>query len=448
MIVSLGLIGFFSVKMFAEGGDRRALMPGPMTDGHYQIATSCDTCHSSSFSDKDDLQQACIKCHGEFRKKKPIDSHPRSKFKDPRNASTLENIDALYCVTCHVEHKPEITHSNGLTQPEDFCVYCHQDIAEDRPSHEGMGFDTCNSAGCHNFHNNQALYTDFLVKHLHEPNLLDKTTVPKREFGQMLDQLPDYPHERFPVTPLTQADADAPTSRESAVQRTIYRNWSETAHAASGVNCSACHVIPEAQGGNGVWNDKPGSTACGQCHGIELEHFQQGKHGMRLRVGLTPMTPANARLPMKTKASEKQLSCVSCHAAHRFDTTEAAVESCLSCHDDQHSIAYKQSKHYETWLQEQSGDLPEGSGVSCATCHMPRMNMDVSDWMSRVVVQHNQNATLSPNEKMIRPACLHCHGLEFSINSLADPALIENNFQGHPTFHTQSMDLAEKDSQR
>ena len=138
----------------------------------------------------------------------------------------------------------------------------------------------------------------------------------------------------------------------------------------------------------------------------------------------------------------------SCHAAHRFDTRKAAVEGCLSCHDDEHSLAYEQSPHARLWQQELTGEIGKGQGVSCASCHMPRVNYDVNEWMSRVMVDHNQNASLSPNSKMIRPACLHCHGLEFSINALSDTKLIRNNFAGQPAFRTDSMRLAEEDMKR
>ena len=39
--------------------------------------------------------------------------------------------------------------------------------------------------------------------------------------------------------------------------------------------------------------------------------------------------------------------------------------------------------------------------------------------MKRTLVQHNQNDGLQPNEKMIRPVCMSCHGLGFSIDALA-----------------------------
>jgi hypothetical protein len=79
---------------------------------------------------------------------------------------------------------------------------------------------------------------------------------------------------------------------------------------------------------------------------------------------------------------------------------------------------------------------------------MPRVPVDVNDWLRRTVVMHNQNATLVPNEKMIRPACMHCHGLGFAIDSLADEALIRNNFNGKPARHIESIDMAERDHLR
>ena len=52
----------------------------------------------------------------------------------------------------------------GVTLPKDYCFICHHDVADDRPSHKGLAFTTCASAGCHRFHDNRALYQDFLVK--------------------------------------------------------------------------------------------------------------------------------------------------------------------------------------------------------------------------------------------------------------------------------------------
>ena len=425
--------------------DKSLFMPGALSPGHHQLAGACDACHTDPLGGGEVLQQACVDCHGEDRVK-PFDSHPRAKFTDPRNADRLESINALLCTSCHVEHRPEVTQKDGLTEPRDMCFHCHQAIGEDRPSHLGMEFDSCKNSGCHNFHNNRALYTDFLVKHLHQPGLLEERRLPAREFGQRLDEIMEYPRERYPVQPLSEADADAPPAAASPAS--ITADWLASSHARAGVNCSACHLETRDDAAVPAWNDHPGQEGCAQCHELEIERFGKGKHGMRLAAGLEPMTPADALLPMKADAAHSELTCNACHPAHRYDTRDAAVEACLACHDDRHSLAYRASSHFDLWQQELSGQLPEGSGVSCASCHMPRVDHDVNDWMSRVMVDHNQSADLSPNSKMIRPACLHCHGLGFSIDALADRELIERNFQGQPSVHVESMELAERDLQR
>lgn len=440
------LVSYFTFTMI-EGDDKSVFMPGELTGGHHQIGIACNACHGESFSDADEIQEKCESCHADQRKK-PFDSHPRSKFTDPRNADRLENINALYCVTCHQEHKPDISSKEGVTQPMDFCVHCHKDIAEDRPSHEGMAFDTCASAGCHNYHNNQSLYTDFLVKHMHEPNLLENPVVAMKEFASVLEEVTTYPHDRYPVRQLTIQDIDAPPAVLIKTNNKIKQDWSKTAHAHIGANCTSCHMTPAEGSDEPVWNNKPDEKACAQCHDIEVKNFKQGKHGMRLALDLSPMTPDQARLPMTEKSAHLELGCNSCHTAHDYDLQPASVDACLGCHKDDHSLAYKESGHYQLWLREQSGELPEGSGVSCATCHMPRVPMDVSDWLRRVVVQHNQNATLVPNEKMIRTTCMSCHGLGYSIDSLADEKLIKNNFATPPSIHIESIDMAEKDNLR
>jgi hypothetical protein len=57
---------------------------------------------------------------------------------------------------------------------------------------------------------------------------------------------------------------------------------------------------------------------------------------------------------------------------------------------------------------------------------------------------HNQNAYLRPNEKMIRTVCMSCHSIDFAIDALADPNLVESNFNGRPSVHIESIDWALK----
>jgi formate-dependent nitrite reductase cytochrome c552 subunit len=161
---------------------------------------------------------------------------------------------------------------------------------------------------------------------------------------------------------------------------------------------------------------------------------------MRVAAGMARMTPADARLSMRREAHARELSCVSCHLDHEFDTRRAAVDACLGCHDDRHSRAYIGSPHHRLVTRAAVGD---GTGVTCATCHLPRLTTRV-DGSDIVTVQHNQNANLRPNEKMARTACMHCHGLGFSLDALADRALIAANFRGTPVRHVAGIEMAMK----
>jgi predicted CXXCH cytochrome family protein len=407
--IMFGMAAYFAYQW--NSTDTTMFLPGPTSHGHYQIELQCGACHTPWNGVK---ENACYNCHAE-ELKLANDSHPKSKFTDPRNADRLQAIDASNCLTCHKEHVPAQTRTMGVTVPDDFCYHCHQQTLQDRPSHRDYPFNSCSTAGCHNYHDNTALYEDFLLKHLGEPDFKNPARVSTRP----------APMNTSPATvPDGPGDPD------------IIRDWETTRHARAGVNCTGCHAVEKAG-----WSDTVSHASCAECHSEETAGFLAGKHGMRLAQGLSPMKPSMARQPMKPASAHLELSCVSCHGAHRFDSRRAAVDACLDCHNDEHSLAYKSSPHFELW----SDDDRAGTGVSCATCHLPREEGAV-DGVTRVFVQHNQNANLRPNEKMVRDVCLKCHGLGFTLNALADPALIRSNFQGRPTISLETLRLAEERS--
>ena len=144
---------------------------------------------------------------------------------------------------------------------------------------------------------------------------------------------------------------------------------------------------------------------------------------------------------MKQDEHNTSLGCSSCHGGHSFDLKQAAVESCSRCHGDQHTKAYKNSPHSKLWQQQANGLIEAGRGVSCASCHMPRLTSRREGY-ERVLVQHNQNFNLRPNEKMLRDVCMQCHGYQFSVSALADETLINNNFAGKPTLVIKSVEMA------
>lgn len=401
----------FALARQALQDERRAFFaPGPMTHGHHQIELACERCHSSG---RESMQRACLDCHGEALRQAD-DSHPLRKFRDPRNAELVLRIDARYCVTCHAEHQPEATLAMGVTQPIDFCARCHRQVGDERPTHAGLAFDTCQRGGCHNFHDNRALNEDFMGAHSQQPPILSPATVLALAQGD----------DRPVPTP----DAPARYRQDPRWER----EWRSSAHGRAGINCGDCH----AAGGEGAFEPQPGRQACTRCHGFQVASFEAGKHGMRLVVGLSPMTPRFARLPMRPAAADRELGCVSCHRAHSFDRGRAAVRACLGCHADAHSLAYEQSAHHRLWQAELRGEGPPGTGVSCATCHLPRTREAPE---GGVHVHHNQNSNLEPSEAMVHSVCARCHGLEFALSALLDRALIERNFDRAPHGPVQSL---------
>lgn len=423
LVTSLALAGYLALQLTTPG-EQEEFLPGPLTHGHHQIELQCDACHTSPLGGGEVIQEACLTCH-EDELKIAQDSHPKTKFTDPRNAELISILDARYCVSCHIEHNPDLVHPMGVTHPEDFCIQCHLDIGEERDTHKDLGFETCASAGCHNFHDNRALYEDFLLKHQSAEPPTEQTQLPSGLKDYLLTMDTQWPKQTEP----------APIA-EAFMTDEIHDEWLASAHGQAQVGCTSCHSDADTN-----WIEKPSHEQCATCHLPETEGFLAGKHGMRLDHGLSPMTPAQAHIPMQPDSAHLELGCASCHSAHSFDRVEASTDACLTCHADEHSLAFRDSAHGLLWQEVEQGLRPVEEAVSCATCHMPREENNV--FGNKIVqVQHNQNATLRPNEKMIRPTCIGCHSLSFSIDALADPELINKNFTGQPEGHIRSIDMA------
>lgn len=446
----------------ARGTERRLLLPGDTTSAHYQIADRCELCHTG---DGEVAQTACTGCHAD-QLWQMDNSHPTARFLDPRNFAQVAALDARACITCHVEHQPEMTTAGAVTRPRNLCAACHADIASERPSHRDLAFSSCQNVGCHNFHDNRALSADFLRAHAGDGDLLPDPRVPERTMVASINKRaaswatmyayiksPEparktmYTYIKSPgpdretmYTYIIGASARVAAAIDSASgpawpgSDVARDQWTRSAHARGGIGCADCHQ----EGGR--WLRDPGEAACRRCHQTAAKSFARGRHGMRAAQGLDPMSPATARLTMAAHAPAK-VTCTSCHGAHEMSTADAAVTACLGCHADDHSRAYLGSPHHRAWQREVAGQAPPGTGVSCATCHMPR-RVAYRDGLPEIVVTHNQSLTMRPREKMIRPVCGHCHGVAFSIDALADDGIIDGNFRIRPTHHIPSTEMA------
>ena len=354
--LSAALAGYL-YYLFYQAPDKTALLPGRTTDAHHQIEMECSACHTNEkveniFTTSGVTNESCNNCHAQDLTAFS-DSHPTRKFKNPENAVFTDHIDALNCITCHSEHNAKITGEMSVTIPADYCAHCHSVTLETLDSHKNLPFDTCATAGCHNYHDNTALEPSFLLKHYGEPKLLDTPSI----LASTAEPCPDP--------------------------------WLPTSTAQN----------------------------CASCHDDTMTDFKKGKHGMRFAFPhLSPMTPGKARVPMKDAAAHTAMDCRSCHQpSQKSNPLFASQNSCLQCHDDDHSKNHQHSAHFNV-------------GVTCATCHMPREERDGESF-----VIHDNTANLRPNEKMIKNVCIDCHGLQFSMDAMTDTALLENNFSTSPT---------------
>lgn len=382
--------------------DKRAFMPAKLSYSHHQIELACNSCHGPAFSTKAEIETRCRNCHSEELQAME-DSHGTKKFGDPRNAKWLKVVDAKHCLTCHQEHVPEQTTAMTLTQPKDFCIACHADVGQDRPSHRGVDAATCSNAGCHRYHDNRNLNEDFIAAHLGQA---DTTMNSHRAFRTKLVKkrlVPDMSVDGKFID--------------------VVRQWTDSSHANGHANCSDCHTQQSSS-----W--KVDFTICKTCHEEPFAQWKQGHHGMKFDTLHSTVTVAESVLPMREDAHAKSMNCNSCHEPHVYNTVKAESEACLTCHADEHSLAWKNSRHAELWQKN-----PE-AGASCATCHMPRL----TDTDKHVTVQHNISAMMRPQEKMLQTVCMACHGYDFSLRSLSDPALIKNNFSTNPPPIHQSLE--------
>ncbi len=216
----------------------------------------------------------------------------------------------------------------------------------------------------------------------------------------------------------------------------IKDQWSSSAHALADVNCSSCHLEEKTK----KFVAQPTQESCKTCHEHAVDTFLLGKHGIRILEGQSPLTPAIAHLPMQADAQDRVMNCNTCHDVHSVNTRKAAVDSCLSCHNDTHSQNYEKSKHAQLWQKEGAVPRPTAQSISCATCHLPRHDIGTKS-KPQVVVNHNNTYTLLPRDRMVKEACMNCHGMEYAYNSIFDDELVASNFARPPTQELQTLEM-------
>ncbi len=216
----------------------------------------------------------------------------------------------------------------------------------------------------------------------------------------------------------------------------VQEQWQSSAHALADVNCSSCHQAEQTK----KFVALPTQESCKSCHTEAVDTFLLGKHGIRIQEGESPLTPAMAHLPMQTEAQDRVMNCNTCHDVHSVNTQTAAVDACLTCHNDTHSQNFQNSKHAQLWQQDIKLPRPSAQAVSCATCHLPRHDIGTKN-KPQVVVNHNNTYTLLPRDRMAKEVCMNCHGMEYAFNSIFDDDLVVSNFARPPTEKLTTLEM-------
>jgi len=457
---SLVAIAILFKIMFIEE-DREIFTSGEMTNGHHQIESQCNACHTNGLmetkeQEKKNMNSNCLACHKKDLKA-GRDSHDIKLFRDPANADRRKVLDALFCATCHLEHKPEITDDLAVTLPMDFCVACHQEIEHERPTHVNAEFMDCSSSGCHNYHDNTSLYEKYLVSAADEPNLL----VPA-----LLMSAASAKKSLSKKMKISFEGSDLVILPSGPVIDSIYLSYENTSHHNSKIECVRCHstIGLNDTTSKSDWVGQPNNDVCQECHKKQSVSHSMGRHGMSSHPALseinrqgkipkifnfskedsvkskTEFKVGHSRLNTKGSASHLELGkCSACHNPHEDNLADTAINVCLECHENEHTENYFGSEHYQLYRSEQLGLIEKGAGVSCADCHF---SVAGSKKKGKTFTDHNQNSNLRPREKMIRSVCSSCHGLQFSLDALADDAVVKSNFSLKPKIHVKSIDWA------
>ena len=144
--------------------------------------------------------------------------------------------------------------------------------------------------------------------------------------------------------------------------------------------------------------------------------------------------------------ADKTLGCNTCHSAHKYDRQTAQVAACAGCHDDTHTRAYFGSPHHELFKREIGGQAPRGSGVSCATCHMPATEAARRATATRRSSSHTIRTTTCVQTKRWCAARLRPlpRSAVLARRTRRHRKLIAKNFKGRPGVHVESIEWAKR----
>lgn len=134
----------------------------------------------------------------------------------------------------------------------------------------------------------------------------------------------------------------------------IVAQWHDSAHAKNGVDCTACHVLPDGSPGArphmGAGSVSPlvSPNTCGKCHPNETKEFLSSHHA----------------------SAAKFIGSLDNVLGEIVEGGPAANSGCKQCHGSTVAINKNGSLAAETWPNSGIGRInPDGSSGACSACH-------------------------------------------------------------------------------
>lgn len=389
----------------------RLVMPGPVIEAHADVEDTCESCHASFDSSKQDA--LCLACH------EPVaDDLDRGTGYHGRAAA------AVPCKRCHAEHLGRAADIVGLNEDlfdhsqTDFvldgahasvsCVGCHDpaDVhraapgrcvechGEDDPHRGSLGPDC---AGCHDtagwpvaaFDHSQ---TAFVLRGAHQ-EVTCAACHPDDRFSGAPSRCAAC-HGKDDVHQGRRGDDCGSCHAEDAWTGATFDHRASTGFALEGAHaslaCASCHLadmeVPEPP------------TDCNGCHGANDPH--QGRNGADCAACHDQSTWDSTRFDhgietgFVLSGAHAGLACSGCH---RGKLTDPVDTECRGCHADD--------------------DPHAGTYPACGGCHEPSGWWDVAfnhDFTTFPLVGRHKLVAceachVDPTFRGAPEACIDCH---------------------------------------
>ncbi len=230
----------------------------------------------------------------------------------------------------------------------------------------------------------------------------------------------------------------------------LVEQWRRSVHFRRGVGCQDCHGLDHEE----MIRVKGEVSAgrCGACHARQVREFSNQGHSMA-----GAMAESNARF--KAQAPEMQRQgcmgchaigkkfddgslgkCNACHVGHAFSSEQAREpEACMTCHvgpDHPQNEAYEESKHGLAYRATRNTK----QAPTCATCHMPDGNHDVTFGITlggvafggtlegedhRLPMKVLSRREFDEKRREMLLVCTRCHATSFARDALSDADAIK-----------------------